>query len=904
MKTVRKGLVLLLLVFNSIMYNSKAQAQDRVITGVIQDETTSELLAGVLVKTPSGQSSTTSKLDGSFTINVNKNASILSFVLFGYEQLDVDIAYKEDLGTIKLKTDGILLKDVMVVEQIAQPRKTPIAVSSISASVINETLGNQELVELLKHTPGVHANRQGGGWSDSEIYMRGFDNSNIAVMVNGIPVNDPENGIVYWSNWASLSDAASVIQSQRGIGSGKVASPSVGGTINIVTKGIESESGGEVNYGLGNDNFQKTNFTVSTGLMKNGWSLTVQGGHSSGDGYFQGGNFKVADYFVNVSKRLNDNHQLSLTSFGSMQEHYSRKDALKKSEWDNVRNLYKTDGNWTRYNPELGFNSHGQRRSTALEHFTNAMTFLNHIWQINHNSSLSTSAYYSFGKGYSHSGLADEDTYSEYDWYSADYGMLNTKFRAKDGTFDYEKIENINETSTNGSLLVMSNTIGNYGTYGLVSTYKRSFSTNLDFTAGIDLRSYKALHQNTLDDLLGGDYYIDPGRNDVKVENNPIATDTWKNAHLGIGDILYRDYDSNIAQEGGFAQFEYSNDSFSAFVAGALNNSQFWRYDRFYYSEDKAKSDIASFWGGNIKFGANYNLNEHHNIFVNAGYVSRAPKFKGGVFMSATSSHTINERVANEKALSAELGYGYHSDFLDLAINGYYIEWIDKAMAKRGKLNGQYYLNMTGVNSKHIGLEFELLMRPYRWLELTGMLSLGDWKWDSDNVKGYAYNLSGQAINMEGGATTPGAPDHAWATINLKGIHVGGSAQTTASIDALFKPFDGFKIGAGYTFFDRNYAYYSLSGSNLSIGKEVYVSEPWKAPASGSLDARAVYSFNMMGMKASLIGQINNILNTYYIEKAWNPSNVSATVNEVNPDDVYMFYSPGRMWNIKLQVKF
>ena len=886
-----------------ISFAINANAQDRLITGIVEDASNSLPLAGVAISTPSGASGVVSDVNGAFSMNVKKSSSTIVLSFLGFESVTVDISERDNVGVIKMQPDNFLLKDALVVGQIALPRKTPIAVSAVTASIINENLGNQELVEILKHTPGVHANRQGGGWADSEIYMRGFDNSNIAVMINGIPVNDPENCIVYWSNWASLADAAAVIQSQRGIGSGKVASPSVGGTINIVTKGIETNPGGFVSYGLGNDGFQKLGFAVSTGLMKDGWSVTLQGGRSSGDGYFDGGEFKVYDFFANVSKRLNASHQISLTAFGSMQGHYSRKDALTKSEWERVRLLYKVNGDWTRYNPELGYNSNGQRRSQGLEHYTNAMVFLSHIWQINTSASLSTNAYYSFGKGYSHSGLADEDTYSEYDWYSADYGKLNTKFRANDGTFDYAKIEGINAASDRGSLLVMSNTIGNYGTYGLVSTYKQDFSS-LNITAAIAIRSYKSLHQNTLDDLLGGTYYIDPGRSDVSSDNNPIATDEWKQAYLGISDILYRDYDSHIVQEGGFAQLEYVGDRFSAFIAGALSNSQFWRYDRFYYSVDNAKSDVATFWGGNIKAGANYNINDNHNIYANVGYVSRAPKFKGGVFMSATSSHKINERVVNEKAASAELGYGFHNEYVDLAVNGYFIEWLDKAMAKRGKLNGQYYLNMTGVNSRHLGVEVEFITRPFRWMELSGMLSIGDWRWDSDNVKGYAYNFSGQAINMDGGVTTPGAEDHAWALINMKGIHVGGSAQTTASIDALFKPFKGFKIGGGYTFFDRNYAYYSLSGSNLSIGKEIYVSEPWKAPCGGSLDARATYTFKIAGMDASLSGQVNNILDSYYIEKAWNPSNVSTATKKVNPDDVYMFYSLGRMWSIKLQLKF
>ena len=878
--------------------------QQRTVVGRVVDEATSEPLAGVAVVAPSSSHAVVTGKDGMFSLPVGRRTESVTFACLGFEQKSVAVPLSDDVGTVELRQETFLLKDAMVVGQVALPRKTPLAVSSVSSTVLNERLGNQELVEILKQTPGVHVNRQGGGWADSEIYMRGFDNSNIAVMINGIPVNDPENGIVYWSNWASLADAASLIQSQRGIGSGKVASPSVGGTINIVTKGIETRQGGSASYALGNDGFQKRTFDVSTGLMKSGWSLTLKGGQSSGDGYFQGGEFRVGDLFANVSKRLSPSHQLSLTAFGSTQEHYSRKDALTRSEWDRVRSQYKVEGDWTRYNPELGYDANGQRRSTGLEHFTNGMAFLSHVWQIAPKSSLSTSVYYSFGKGYSHSGLADEDTYSEYDWYSADYGALNMQFRAGDGSFDYAKIEGINAASDRGSLLVLSNTIGNYGTYGLVSTYKNALSDRLDLTAGVDVRSYKALHQNTLDDLLGGEYYIDPGRSDVSVDNNPVATDAWKSARLGIGDILYRDYDSHIVQEGGFTQLEYSGEAFNAFVAGALNYSHYWRYDRFYYAEGNARSGIAGFWGGNLKLGANYNIGRRNNVYANVGYVSRPPKFKGGVFMSATTSHTINERVANEKAASAELGYGYHGDALDVAVNGYMIEWLDKAMAKRGKLGGQYYLNMTGVNSRHVGVEVELKARPFRWMELTGMLSVGDWRWDSDNVKGYAYNLSGQAITSDGSATTPGAEDHAWALINMKGIHVGGSAQTTAAVDAYFKPFRGFGIGGGYTFFGRNYAYYSLSGSNLSIGKEVFVSEPWKAPAGGSLDMRAVYSFKVGKLDASLYGQINNILDSHYIEKAWNPSNVSASSKEVNPDDVYMFYSLGRMWSLKFEIRF
>lgn len=91
------------------------------------------------------------------------------------------------------------------VADIAKDRKTPVAVSTIKEAQIQERIGNQELPELLNTTPSVYATKSGGGFGDSKINIRGFAQENIAVMVNGVPVNDMESGAVYWSNWAGLS---------------------------------------------------------------------------------------------------------------------------------------------------------------------------------------------------------------------------------------------------------------------------------------------------------------------------------------------------------------------------------------------------------------------------------------------------------------------------------------------------------------------------------------------------------------------------------------------------------------------------------------------------------------------------------------------------------------------------
>ena len=151
------------------------------------------------------------------------------------------------------------------------------AVSTVGAQTIDLKLGNQDLPEVLKTTPGVWTTKQGGGFGDAKTNVRGFKSENVAVMINGIPVNDMEWGGVYWSNFAGLSDVTSNIQVQRGLGATIVSSPSVGGTINITTRTIDSEKGGSVWYGMGNDGLNTYGVKVSTGLMKNGWAMTFLG---------------------------------------------------------------------------------------------------------------------------------------------------------------------------------------------------------------------------------------------------------------------------------------------------------------------------------------------------------------------------------------------------------------------------------------------------------------------------------------------------------------------------------------------------------------------------------------------------------------------------------------------------
>ena len=176
-----------------------------------------------------------------------------------------------------MQPDAVMLSDVTITSSVAVARKTPVAVSTVDPVFIEEKLGSQEFPEILKSTPGIYTTKDGGGYGDAQTRIRGFKSENVAMMINGVPMNGMENQKVYWSNWAGLSDVTRSMQVQRGLGAAKVSVPAVGGSINIVTKSTEAKRGGFVSYGMGNDGYNKILFSVSSGLSKDGWAFTLLG---------------------------------------------------------------------------------------------------------------------------------------------------------------------------------------------------------------------------------------------------------------------------------------------------------------------------------------------------------------------------------------------------------------------------------------------------------------------------------------------------------------------------------------------------------------------------------------------------------------------------------------------------
>lgn len=889
--------------------SAMAAPDDIRCSGVLVGED-GEPIIGATITVPGTKIVATTDVDGHFSFSVPKGKEIhVNYI--GYKP--INLKAEANLGEVKMEIESQMLQDVVVTQSIARTRRTPVAISTVDAATIETKLGNQEFPEVLKTTPGVWATKDGGGYGDAKINMRGFKTENVAALINGIPINDMEWGGIYWSNWAGLSDVTASMQTQRGLGAAIVSVPSVGGTINITTKSLDVKRGGNVFYGMGNDGMNHIGFSVSTGVNDKGWAVTLLGARKWGDGYVQGTNFNAYTYFINISKRLNDKHQLSFTAFGSPQVHYKRssQDGLSIEGWQGVKN-YMDGESMYKYNPTFGYDRDGQVRSSNKNVYHKPQISLNHIWQINEKSSLSSAVYVSLASGYGYSGQGrgsyNGSSLSNTSWYGASNGTLNTLFRRPDGTFDYAAIQEMNMASTTGSNMVMSKSNNSHNWYGLVSTYKNELIKNLNLTAGIDMRYYVGFHNNKIVDLYDGEYFMDDSsRRGVQPANNAAAADpNWKYQHLGVGDVVYRDYDGHTLQEGAYAQLEYTmlDNKLTTVLAGSFSNTSYWRVDHFYYDKEHEKSETVNFLAGTIKGGANYNIDRHNNVYFNGGYITRAPFFSGGAFLQAATSNATNPNAVNEKVGSFEIGYEYHSPVFTATVNGYYTKWMDKTATRSSDLNDgtKYFFNMQGVDALHMGVELNFVYKPFHWLDFNGMLSIGDWKWDS-NTKGYFYNSYGQPIqDIKNGALASGifAADHASATLNQKGRKVGGSAQTTGYLGLNLKPLKGWRVGIDWTFNARNYSDFSISASDYAPNATINVGSPWEIPWGNQLDLSASYNFKIGGLDATLFGNVYNLCDYNYVMDAYTASGVDGTW-----ENAYrVFYSFGRTYALRLKVKF
>ena len=560
------------LTFSAIMLFSLTALAQSTLKGKVVDAEMNSPLPGANVIVKGTTVGVITDFEGNFEFVAEDTAGEIEISYVGFATKILKFNGDTNFGTIVLDLDNSLEEVVVVgtgVIDIAEARQTPVAVSTIRGKDIQLKIsGNMEFTESMKNTPSVYVSNQAGGFGDSRIFLRGFDDTNTAFLLNGQPINSVEDGRMFWSNWAGMADVANAVQVQRGLGSSKLAISSVGGTVNIISKSTEQREGGFVRFMGGNDSFAKGTFSYNSGVNDKGWAFSVLVDHwQAHRKYSIGTAGQGQNYLFSVGYKPDDRNTFNFLITGAPQWH----DQNFSSDLEEFE-LY-----GEKYNPNTGFRN-GERFTERRNYYHKPVANLNWDFDINEKLDLSTVLYASWGRG-------------------GGTGMLGSSSNRvrlqSNGQIDFNQIVENNQAAADsngfagfGDGFVRRASVNNHNWYGLLSNLNIESGENWNFNVGFDGRLYRGDHWRQINDLLGLNGFVDNFRTDRP--DDYVFTETFEanpwSALFDFADEAQRtqfDYSENINYIGGFGQAEYATEDFSVFVQGALSTQSFQRTGRF-----------------------------------------------------------------------------------------------------------------------------------------------------------------------------------------------------------------------------------------------------------------------------------------------------------------------------------
>ena len=893
------------------------------IHGVVLD-TDSKPLEGANVVVVGTTYGAVSNETGIAHIDIPAGTYDVTASFIGYSSVTKSVVVGEEMATLNfvLEQDFVALSDVEVLASRAS-EKTPVAFTNVTKEEFETRLGSQDIPMILNTTPSVYATQQGGGAGDARINIRGFNQRNIAVMINGVPQNDMENGWVYWSNWDGVGDTAASIQVQRGLSAVNLATPSIGGTMNIITDPTSFEKGGKFKQEAGEGGFIKTTFNYNTGLILND-KLALSGTivRKTGDGIIDGTWTDAWAYYLGASYAISDKQRFELYAIGAPQRHgqnlykqniatYSQElagsidgcdtDAFaegNKFETEAGRffnqNVAPIDPSYTgkQYWYMYGANTTNRYSSTFLNerenYFHKPLVNINHFLELNDKTRLSSVFYWSGGSGggtgtYGSSfrmpAVEGERWYASSPWTWDWNGAIAANSNNVDENFS---------TTENRSRGILRNSINRQDTYGLISKLNYVVSPEMELQFGLDWRTATIEHAREVRDLLGGDYYVDYA--DKNAPSGKVVR---------LGDIIAYHNDTTVDWIGGFAQFNYNTDKMNLYGMGGLSSIEYSYQDHFTVENELITADPIQTY--QLKGGVLYDLNDDTSVFFNTGLVEKAPILDNVIYFDGT----VASDPANEKFLHNEFGVDYRFGKLGINASAYMTDWQDRNLTKsvttgQGSSGDTDIIFLRGVNQKHSGVEIETNYMVNDMLDLMFVTSFGNWKFDGDAEGTYQeteYNSEGQAVGFQ---TT----EYAYA---LDGLYVGDMPQTAYILGVTLKPVKGLRLQAIHKTYDKNYSDWSpgareFDGSDADADR----SQVWEAPGYSRLDLHMSYNlpkFNDLDM--TLTGHIFNVLDEVFVQDAVDNSQYNGYGSKQHlAHNAEVFLGTPRYANIGLTINF
>lgn len=879
-----------------------AQAQ---ISGTVTDAETGEGLPGANVIVLGTSLGAATDADGRYTIaGAPAGTHVLRATFVGYEPAEQVATVRNANVTVNFGLDfsSASLEALEIFASRAVDRKTPVAYTNVEKVQIQRELGSRDTPMVLNTTPSVYATMQGGGSGDARINVRGFDQRNVAVMINGVPVNDMENGWVYWSNWDGVGDATSSIQLQRGLAAVNLATPSIGGTLNILTDPAALARSVKVKQEFGNDGFLKSTATLNTGLINNKFAATLSGVRKTGDGYYYGTWTDAWAYYGAVAYNINERHRVDLYAVGAPQRHgqnlykqniaaydhgYAREvfgdDVVSDGFIDDILNAFPEAEDGRRWNENAsdadgytadqndGWGTVSRYDDSIFNErenfFHKPQVNLNYYGQLNDRTLLSTVLYYSGGKG------GGSGTFGSMGW---DYSGPSRRI---------DVASTLARNQANGSSRgFMRNSHNVQWTIGGIAKLAYDVSETLKIETGLDWRTAEIQHYRTIRDLMGGSHWTSSDN------------DFWGGSRdLVEGDKFNYNNTNTVDWLGYHVQAEQSTDAASYYAMAGMSTVKYSFTDHFRDAGDGTEffAETDRIWGGQVKGGALVNMTDEAAVFVNAGFVSKVP-----IVDAALDDVTgiVNPDPKNEKFTAFEAGWQFRSMDMPLAakVNVYYTAWSDRTITQGVTLeNGEdAQISLLGLDQLHKGVEMEVSYQPFDFLRFDAGLSLGDWTYQSD-VSARFVPDAGDPSSVQ------------FVNLYTDNLYVGDAPQNQAMYGVTVYPVDGMYAKLNGRSYDKHYAFFDPLGRTNPDDR----AQSWQAPGYSVFDLHLGYDIpaKLSRLDIRVFANVFNVFDSFYIQDAVDNSPFNAyRGNGVthSADDAEVFLGLPRQINFGTNITF
>ena len=623
--------------------------------------------------------------------------------------------------------------------------------------------GQAEYSSLLTAGRDQFDNAAAYNLSNGRFRPRGLLNEYSDTYINGMFMNDLDDGRVGWGLWGGLNDVFRARDAKSGMQQVDYAFGNIGGTTNVDLRASSQWKQLKAVYTIGNRSYaNRVMLTYGTGMMDNGWAVSLSGSRRWGDqGFIKGTHYDSYSYFLSVDRKLGDHQTLNLVVLGAP--------TVRGRSTASVQEAYDLAGS-NFYNPLWGYQN-GEVRNSREYRINQPIAMLRHDWNINGKTNLSTTFgmqtgtfgstrlewfnasdprpdYYRKLPSFALSqDLEDQLTQVYQDnpdllqinWdnlYQANYARRNNPITIED-------VDGIPGNNVTGGLAAYTLDEQRFDTkkYSVNSVLQTSLTDRIELQSGAYYLYESTENYVILDDLLGAEFSVDwddfairelPG--DENARQNDVNR---PNRIVREGDRYGFDYNINTTKVGLWSQANFVLPQFDFYVGGNFSRTSFYRdgkvRDGNFPDNSFGKSETQVFNNFGLKGGATYKINGRNYLYANGQIATRAP-YSRFAYLSPRARHDVIPTLQSEKIRAIEAGYSVKYSNIKGRITAYQIQLRDQVT------NAPLYFDLSNsfgnfvqkkIDKTHQGIEMGFEANLNQVWSVTGAAAIGAYHFDN-----------------------------------------------------------------------------------------------------------------------------------------------------------------------------